>query len=283
MSTILQPQQDFPIVRQIANHTDATVYYIEAVVRDADGVLLDRVQLVSQGEQRYQKRYRVPVDRTGAGSYISIITSVYTDAGYTTKSSNYGDEENTYLIFDRLTNRGGGGGSINLEQGDIRRIIREELDKQKEAEDAEEEDDVEEELPEPIEIPRYDSELRSINSMLQKLAAAVQQIPTDKVDTFPILEGIQNLANAIDDKEVTPETELEPVLNSMDELKIVFEKEMSEEKKKTDKFHQDIKKLIVEELAKVEFTQEMPVTLKRNKPEQTEEPAKQYDLRKFVS
>lgn len=88
MSVILQPQSSFPIVRQIANHLDATVYYVRAVVRDADGTTIATVDLASKGSQRYQTRYRVPVDSSGQGAYISIITSVYTDAGYTTKSPN---------------------------------------------------------------------------------------------------------------------------------------------------------------------------------------------------
>ena len=281
MSPILQPQQDFPIVRQIANHNDATVYYVQAVVRDADGVLLDTVNLVSQGNQRYQKRYRVPVDRSGAGSYISIVTSVYTDSGYTTKSPNYGDEENTYLIFDRLVNRGGGYTGGNLDQSDVRRIIREELAKQKEAEDKEEKKEIE--FPEFPEVPNYTPSFNLILESMASLREVVSKIPTEKVDTYPILEGIQNLAVAIDDKPVTPETEIEPIMEAIDEIKEDIKKDMAEEKAKTDKFHQELKDLIIEELAKVEFTQEMPVTLKRNKPEKVEEPAKQYDLRKFVS
>lgn len=280
MSPILQPQQDFPIVRQIANHNDATLYYVEAVVRDADGVLIDRVQLVSQGDQRYQKRYRVPVDRSGAGAYISIVTSVYTDSGYTTKSPNYGDEENTYLIFDRLANRGGGSGGGNLDQGDIRRIIREELEKQKEIEDTEEKQKVE--VPEPLEIPDYTP---SLNLMLESMASIrelISKIPTEKVDTYPILEGIQNLAIAIDDKPVTPETNIGPIVESMQEIADGLGKELENEKKEMDNFKKELKEIIVEELNSIEFTQEIPVSkigIKRAE----KEPPKQYDLRKFVS
>ncbi len=52
MSVILQPQSSFPIVRQIANHLDSTVYYVRAVVRNADGDIIDTVNLASQGSQR---------------------------------------------------------------------------------------------------------------------------------------------------------------------------------------------------------------------------------------
>lgn len=286
MSPILQPQQDFPIVRQIANHTDATVYYVEAVVRDADGNILDSVRLVSQGDQRYQKRYRVPVDRSGSGAYISIITSVYTDAGYTTKSPNYGDEENTYLIFDRLVNRGGGSGGGNLEQGDIRRIIREELDKKDE-----EEDDTEDEVeaPEPIDIPRYDSELSSITTMLTELAIAVGEIPTEKVDIYPILEGIQNLAIAVDDKEVTPETDLEPVMDMVEEIADAVSKKLDEQNSLNEKNKEELKKTIIETIQdgmeNTEFTQETMIRPKRmNRPKEgeTTEP-KTFNLKKFVS
>ena len=280
MSPILQPQQDFPIVRQIANHLDATTYYVEAVVRDADGVLLDRVQLVSQGDQRYQKRYRVPVDRNGFGSYISIVTSVYTDSGYTTKSSNYGDEENTYLVFDRLLNRGGGGYS-GPDASDIRRIFREEFEKQKEAED----DTEEAEAPEPIEIPDYTAELKKLSVSLSEILVSVKKIPTKEVDIYPVLEGIQNLAVAIDEKEVTPETELEPILDGIREVSDKLTEQFNVEKKGMEDFKTELKEIVIEEINNIEFTQEVPVSkigIKRAEKQQQEQP-KQFDLRKFVS
>lgn len=202
MSVILQPQVAFPIVRQIANHTDSTTYYVRAVVRNAAGDTIDTVNLASQGSQRYQTSWRVPADTSGQGAYISIVTSVYTDSGYTTKSENYGDEETTYLIFDRVmpAMRGGGGGALAAR--DVRDIVREELAKLPK--------------PEPVKIPempkmRFDEVLTAI----REATGAIRAIPTDKVDLSGVLRSIEALEAKIDAKEVTPETDLQPVLDAV--------------------------------------------------------------------
>lgn len=205
MSVILQPQSSFPIVRQIANHLDGATYYVRAVVRDADGDIIDTVNLASQGSQRYQSRYRVPVDSSGQGAYISIITSVYTDAGYTTKSSNYGDEENTYLVFDRvLSGRGSGGGSLDI--GTIRRVIAEELAKV--------------EKPEPVEmpeIPKYEMRWQEVLASVDEVRQIVSGIPTNNtVDLNPVLQAIEATYQAIESKEVTPQADMSPVVEAID-------------------------------------------------------------------
>lgn len=202
MSVILQPQVAFPLVRQIGNHTDSTVYYVRAIVRNAAGDTIDTVNLASQGDQRYQTSWKVPADTSGQGAYISVVTSVYTDSAYTTKSENYGDEETTYLIFDRVmpAMRGGGGGS--LARRDVRDVIREELERLPK--------------PEPVKMPempkmRFDEVLTAIRETTQ----AIRAVPTDKVDLSGVLRSIEALEVKIDAKEVTPETDLQPVLDAV--------------------------------------------------------------------
>lgn len=212
MSVILQPQSSFPIVRQIANHLDATVYYVRAVVRDADGNIITTVDLASKGSQRYQTRYRVPVDSSGQGAYISIITSVYTDAGYTTKSPNYGDEENTYLVFDRVlsTLRGNSGSSLDI--ATVRRVIAEEIKKAQ---------------PEPVAIPELPAvekpdiispQLERLAGDISTLKTAVARIPTDTIDLSDIKQAMETIYSSIEAKAVTPETDLQPVMTAIDQL-----------------------------------------------------------------
>lgn len=206
---ILQPQVAFPIVRQIANHTDLTTYYVRAVVRNASGTTIDTVDLASQGNQRYQTSWQVPADPSGQGSYISIVTSVYTDSGYTTKSENYGDEENTYLVFDRVmpAMRGGAGGGIDSRT--VRRIIQEELAK----------------LPPPEkmefpDIPMYEMRWDDIISEVQNVQKIIALLPKpEKTDVTPVLDGISRVEKAIQNKEVTPATDLSPILEKMTEEK----------------------------------------------------------------
>lgn len=214
MSVILQPQKDYPIVRQISNHLDTDVYYVQAVVRDADGNTIATVNLDSKGGQRYQKRYRVPVDASGQGTYISIVTSVYTDSGYTTKSSNYGDEETTYLIFDRVmpSMRGAGGGGLDART--VRRIVSEELEK---AIPEEPEEPEEPEVEEPEELPRWDEVLKAISDQAESIRAIVAKIPTE-IDVSPVLASLDEVKRLVIEKEVTPETELAPVYEELDAL-----------------------------------------------------------------
>ncbi len=110
---LLNPQKSFTVVRQIANHIDTGTYYVRAVIRYAyTDVLITNLDLDLKGDQRYSKNWQVVADPSGQGTYISIVTSVYTDAGHTTKSENYGDEEILIRVFDDMSPamKGGGGG-----------------------------------------------------------------------------------------------------------------------------------------------------------------------------
>lgn len=206
MSLILQPQVSFPIVRQIANHTDSTTYYVRAVIRNAAGAIIDTVNLDAQGEQRYQASWQVPADQTGRGSYISIVTSVYTDSGYTTKSPDYGDEENTYLVFDRVLPAMRGGGS-GLDSRTVRRIIQEELDK----------------LPKPEKVvfPEIPAPIVNLGEVIEAVEGAKRAIGSlpkpESVDLSPLLSALGDMRAAIDAKEVTPATDLAPILARIDE------------------------------------------------------------------
>lgn len=204
MSVILQPQVDFPIVRQIGNHLDSTTYYVRAVVRNASGATIDTVNLDAKGDQRYQTSWRVPADPSGQGAYISIVTSVYTDAGYTTKSPDYSDEENTYLIFDRVMPAMRGGGGIDART--VRRIMQEELGKLPEPEKVE--------FPD-IKIPevRFDNVLSAISD----LRTALTPKPQKPVDLTPVTQAIDTLMDAIERKEVTPPTDLAPILERLND------------------------------------------------------------------
>lgn len=281
MSVILQPQSSFPIVRQISNHLDATVYYVRAVVRNADGDTIDTVNLTSQGSQRYQSRYRVPVDSSGQGAYISIVTSVYTDSGYTTKSDNYGDEENTYLVFDRVSgSRGGGSGGGNIDIGTIRRVVAEELDKALPEEVEDEPEEVEIEKPDTT-TPKLDQLTKDIAS----LQTAIAKIPTDTLDLSDIKQAMETIYGAVEDKEVTPPTDLTPTLEAIDSLAIDVLQQVEGLRQFVAGTETELKKTIVETISdnmqNTEFVTDFQVRLKRKLPSnpQMEQPA--YDINKL--
>ena len=102
MSLNLSPRESFTIVRQIEDHTDTGTYYVQAVIRNAKtDATIETLNLTDQGSLRFTKNWQVPADASGQGLWVSILTSVYTDSGYTTKSQNYGDKMEIYLIQER--------------------------------------------------------------------------------------------------------------------------------------------------------------------------------------
>lgn len=201
---ILRPQRNFTIVRQIANHLDTGTYYVRAVIRDAyTDDILATLDLDDKGGQRFTKNWQVSPDPSGLGREISIVTSVYTDSGYTTKSENYGDEENSHLIEENIQ-RGGGGGGVDYYT--VRKIIREELEK----------------LPKPepfpeIPTPQVNVRLDSVLSAMEELKVALKPEKPEKVNLTPLMTALSELKQAIDEKEVTPETDISPVLAKLTE------------------------------------------------------------------
>lgn len=283
MSIILQPQVDFGLTRQLSNHLDAATYYVQAKVYDVDGVLIDTANLTDKGGQRFSRRWRVPVDRSGQGAYISIITSVYTDSGYTTKSDNYGDEENTYLVFDRVLGaRGGGSGGGNLDIGTIRRVVAEELEKALPEEVEEEPEEVEIEKPDTT-TPKLDQLTKDIAS----LQTAIAKIPTDTLDLSDIKQAMETIYGAIEDKEVTPPTDLTPALEAIDLLAIDVLQQVEGLRQFVAGTETELKKTIVETISdnmqNTEFVTDFQVRPKRKLPSnpQTEQPA--YDINKLAS
>jgi len=200
---LLNPQKSFTVVRQIANHIDTNEYFVRAVIRYAyTDVLITNLDLDLKGDQRYSKNWQVVADPSGQGTYISIVTSVYTDAGHTTKSENYGDEENTYRVFDDMSPamKGGGGG---LDMRTTRRIIEESLEKMKFPEQ------------EKISIPKqkeYDDKFNELTRGLSDIKTLVASLPAENVNLSPLMTRLNELSQEVKTKPVTKETDLKPMI-----------------------------------------------------------------------
>lgn len=103
MSIQLQPRQNFAIVRQLPDPSDSATYYVQAEIRyAATDVLITRVNLTDKTSRRFVGIWAAVADKSGQGTLVSIRTTVYTDSGYTTKSTNYAEEMETYLILERF-------------------------------------------------------------------------------------------------------------------------------------------------------------------------------------
>ena len=200
-------QQNFTIVRQIPDHTDSTTYYVRAVVRNAyTDTILATLNLDDKTGQRFKKDWRVPADPSGEGFYVSIITSVYTDSAYTTKSASYGDDENTYLVIDRKTS--GGGSSVGGVYGgpslrDIRDVIKEEIEKRK---------------AKPFNIPEvkkkkkkeYEMRWDDILKAIKTLERSIADLPQEMIVLEPVIDAIREVEGKIDSIEI-PKLDLSPI------------------------------------------------------------------------
>jgi hypothetical protein len=191
----LYTRNNFAFVRQISDHTDTGTYYVRVVIRNAyTDAIIDTLNLDSKGNQRYSKIWKIPEDPSGEGFYISVISSVYTDSGYTTKSSTYGDEENTYLVVDRPNNLGGGASFVPSGSSLVRRDVT---------------DIVKKEVADIV---------PSISKMFEDLFK--KSLEKDSIMTAKMNE-IYKCVKEIEEKEMPEQekVELQPVLNAIESLK----------------------------------------------------------------
>ena len=231
---------NFTVVRQIANHTDTATYYVRAVIRNAyTDTILDTLDLTDKGSQRFKKDWKVPADPSGQGFYISIITSVYEDSGYTTKSASYGDEENTYLVADRVLGGRGGTASISFGISDIRRVIKEELDKV--------------EKPEPMDMPEMpkmpEMKWEDILSAISEVGNKIE--PPEKINLTPLHTHLTKIENAIISKEITPATDLTGVSAEIADTKNSILKNIGfTEEFLTEKIQEEVQKIMDKDFVK---------------------------------
>lgn len=207
----LNPLEQFTVVRQIEDHTDLNTYYVRAVIRNArTDALITTLNLTNQGNQRFSRAWQVSPDVSGQGFYVSITTSVYTDSGYTTKSENYGDREQTYLVQARMNNvlgGSGGGGGPDIDYKKIKEIIdtqlkiRLGLDKEESLEMPEIPKVIEvtkevpttfnlDDLPKPTDISPLIAICEGITSLVKTLNEGQKEIKDSQISKDEIIEGV---------------------------------------------------------------------------------------------
>jgi hypothetical protein len=192
----LEPFEDFVVARGLEDHQDSTPYYVRATIRNAKtDALIATLELTDQGDgHRFSKKWQAPGDQTGYGYYILITSSVYTDSGYTTKSANYGDKYETYLVRSSRFGQGGGGG--------VREIVAEEVAKV--------------EIPEPK--PQKGVDFSPVLNAIQSLAKQVSAIKVpepEKVSLQPVLDAVAGLRKTVEAIEL-PETDFSGIEYRLD-------------------------------------------------------------------
>ena len=261
----LNPGEEFVISRQLNDPSDVSTYYVQAVIRNAKtDAIIATVNLDNKGSQRFTKTWQVVYDQTGLGLYITITTIVYTDSGYTTKSTVYGIEQYEHLIQDRLNpflRNGVSGADIDYKK--IRKIIVEELQKIPSVE-----------VKEPDLIP--------ISEGLQALLTEIRAIKIpeplkpEKVDLQPVIKQLKALQNQI---EVFPTTDLSPVLDSLNSLQETIDnlpqpkEDISPALSQVSQQLEKIAEQIIKRLEKIPIDEKK---LKQEKEQQSRELLKEY-------
>lgn len=192
----LQPREQFTLVRQLPNHTDLATYYVQAVIRNSlSGEIIATVRLTDGGNGRFTKVWEVASDVSGQGFYIDITISVYTDSGYTTKSDAHGDDNDQYLVFDRVIKHGGGGGSVDVDYKKIQKMMDALMKQMMDS------------------MPKMDTEpMMKMMMEMKKEIGMIEMPEMEKMDHTPVLKAIGTLQKdmimAIEKKPITPITDL---------------------------------------------------------------------------
>lgn len=113
----LSPSQPIPVSYSVLP-TDATLYYVQSVLRDTtSNQVLQTINLTQDPNAlyRYTGAFGAVSDPSGLGRPIDITTIVYTDSGHTVLSQNYAAAQFNYVVLQPWipTLGSGGGGSID--------------------------------------------------------------------------------------------------------------------------------------------------------------------------
>lgn len=215
----IQPGQPYTLSYFITDHTDTATYYVKAVVYDATtGEVLDTQVLTAQStnSRLFSKRAQAPGDSSGMGRRIITVATAYTDSGYTTKSGNYQEQSEVYLVKKDQGVIGGGGmgGSFGTDYVKIREIVESIFDKKEKA--------VKEKVVDDTSASdMHDATMGMCVDILKTITAiakSVSDIPKDKIDLGVLKGDFETIANLIKDKEVTPVTDITPVLNKISDI-----------------------------------------------------------------
>jgi hypothetical protein len=126
---IISPSTILPLVYLIQDHTDVNTYYVQVVVKDSrTGSILQTINLTDGGNRRFTGNYSVP---TTEDMFLDITTSVYSDAGYTTKAQDKYEILDQYQVKTQwgLQFGGVGGSGPGIDYKKIKKMIDESISK----------------------------------------------------------------------------------------------------------------------------------------------------------
>lgn len=221
MQNTLNPGETFTINRILKDHTDATTYYVRAVVYDSvSRAVLATKDLTDNGSRWFSASYKVPHDNVFQnGKRILIVTSVYSDSGYTTKSENHYDEPEEYLVQQRWNpsvNFGGGDGGYDHKAiiKEVSLLIDEKLAPMQEIE--------------PLEFPQFDYDFlikTIVAQVCETMNARFDALPApEKPDFAPIMERSVALAQMILERPKFEKTDLSQITALVSDARSVLDR-----------------------------------------------------------
>jgi len=232
----LRPREYFTIARGLEDHTDSGTYYVRAVIRNAKtDTLIETVDLTDQGNRRFSKAWQVPADTSGEGFYILVTTTVYTDSAYTTKSGNYGEKFDTFLVQDRVNpNLGvGGAGGPDIDYKKVRSILKEEIGS----------------IPTPKES---DVDLRPLTSAIHDLSVKVGTISRPQaVNLKPVLDALDAVKHAIQGIPKPEPIDYTPIIDAAASVAETAS-QLEASAQRADPFYNNIAKILVEDRSEIE-------------------------------
>lgn len=209
----ISPGENFDIFYFIRNHTDSTTYFVRGVIYDVrTGAVLLTTNLTqaTSNSRLFIKTVQSPPDSSGGRNIVAIAT-VYTDSGYTTKSTDYEEQEQYYLIKDQAYLIGGGGGGVDYQT--LREMMEDVVSKKIDAMEKPKELS----LPDmpfdalfgaigalqrevnriPKDAPDHQAALSTISAGLDEVKSLIAAIPQpEQVDIGPMSERLANLTDA---------------------------------------------------------------------------------------
>lgn len=212
----IEPSQKYLIAYEINDSSDANTYYVRAYIYDADGnAITDNtdnesgyIDLTDNSDQTFSKVFQVPADASGNGKFIRIKKICYTNSGYTTPSSIYGQEVDVLLIKETWNRVYGNRVSREIDYSYITKIIRKELIKQIKA------------IPKP-EMPKIDLVplLSSMIEIKKKIDSIKIPIP-ERIDFSPLRTEVFKIQAQINDLPKPEKINLEPIIREIKKAKL---------------------------------------------------------------
>jgi hypothetical protein len=192
----IEPQYTIPLIYQIVDPSDSTVYYVRAIVYDSlTRTVLATKNLVSQGNGLWSSTVTAPVDSTGLGRHIHVIIKVYTDSGYTTLSTDYNQQIDKYLVKTQRV-FGGTGSSGDVDYEKIKNIIKELLKPMIE-------DDTAENKKEMALLNKIDKDVTEMCTKMDSMDSkdaqdTTENEPPEPVDLSPVITEIGKLKTFVE-------------------------------------------------------------------------------------